>query len=605
MPSPPTATTVIRSQIDKTTQETVASASRDCSNERSAALRSPQRKFSMSGRILIRAIELFIASLCALVSTASAGDYRGASAGWPTYANGTYAAGYPANYASGAYYVARPVATTTSAGYAPSGTVYMPVTAAYANPTYFAAYGRSAAAYQPVSVGYAPTDGGYYAQAANYAPVTANYAPANSYAVTPAGINSGAEAAAYFGQPTPLNYVPPRVTYRPTYAAVPVYMYRPVTAYQPIAGQPVTCMQASTCNTCMPQAQRCGSCLSWLNPFNWFRHGSSCCGYSGCGAPPTTAYCGTGCGQPYYPTVVPVVPTVPVAPPMNIIPAQPGVSIPRAGVTIPPPPTVAPGGRTIISPIPAENPPSLAPRGGSMIQPAPGSTFSTPLPGGQTPLPGSFQTQPGFQQPGAPGTGGSMIIPSQPPIGGGQGSFGTGTNYPPATDPYNSTLTPANPGSGADGNKASPAPNSGSMQNGPNHSVFGSGYRGSAAQFDSNNAASDGVIRAPELQPALPRGVQSVPDPDVQESARPLNSVPNSSAPKLLDPRDKTASRDPRWAVVPAQWPTKAVSGQLSERPVAPTKVYQAAAPLSASPYASSQVSAADYDDLGWKTAAF
>src|SRR5437667_2945166 len=166
----------------------------------------------MSGRLLIRAIGLFVASLCVVAPVASAGDYRGAAAGWPTYPNGTYAANYPANYAAGpAYYVARP----TSAGYAPTGAMYMPVTAAYANPNYFAAYGRSPVAYRPVSVaGYAPAAGGYYAQPGAYAPVTANYAPANSYAVTPAGISAGSEAAAYFGQPTPLNYVPPQVTYR-------------------------------------------------------------------------------------------------------------------------------------------------------------------------------------------------------------------------------------------------------------------------------------------------------------------------------------------------------------------------------------------------------
>ena len=54
-------------------------------------------------------------------------------------------------------------------------------------------------------------------------PYAANYAPANSYAVTPAGLGSaGSEAAAYYGQPAPVNYVPPRYTYRTTYAAVPV-----------------------------------------------------------------------------------------------------------------------------------------------------------------------------------------------------------------------------------------------------------------------------------------------------------------------------------------------------------------------------------------------
>src|SRR5436190_559408 len=132
----------------------------------------------MSGRLFATSVGLFAVMLLAsaiLTAPASAGDYRGTTAGWPSYANGYYAANYPANYA-----------------------------------------------------------------------------PANSYAVTPAGIGAGSEAAAYFGQPTSLNYVPPRVTYRPTYASVPVYMYRPVTAYQPIAGQPQTCLQASTCNTCQP-----------------------------------------------------------------------------------------------------------------------------------------------------------------------------------------------------------------------------------------------------------------------------------------------------------------------------------------------------------------
>src|SRR5207244_12400727 len=124
----------------------------------------------------------------------------------------------------------------------------------------FAAYGRSPVAYRPISVaGYAPAAGAYYGPAmpatAYYAPVTANYAPSNSYAATPAGLSSGgSEAAAYLGQPTTLNYVPPRVTYRTTYAPVPVYMYRPVTAYQPVGAyqaaiaQPATCLQASTCN---------------------------------------------------------------------------------------------------------------------------------------------------------------------------------------------------------------------------------------------------------------------------------------------------------------------------------------------------------------------
>src|SRR5438876_7610973 len=239
----------------------------------------------MSRRHSLRAV--FLVAIAVLARSAAGGDYRGMTAGWPNYANGYYAANYPANYGAGpAYYVARPVATVAYAGQPAAGTLYGPVAAAYANPTYFAAYGRSPAVYRPVStVGYPPAAPGYYAPAtgayyppaapttAYYAPVTANYAPANSYAVSPAGLSSaGSEAAAYYGQPTPLNYVPPRVAYRTTYAPVPVYMYRPVTSYQPVTayqpaiGQPTTCLQASTCNTCQPQRR---SCFSWLNPFTW------------------------------------------------------------------------------------------------------------------------------------------------------------------------------------------------------------------------------------------------------------------------------------------------------------------------------------------------
>ena len=61
----------------------------------------------MSGRILKTAIELVIAAQFA-AAVAQGGDYRGAATGWPAYTNGTYAAGYPANYGVGpTYYVAR------------------------------------------------------------------------------------------------------------------------------------------------------------------------------------------------------------------------------------------------------------------------------------------------------------------------------------------------------------------------------------------------------------------------------------------------------------------------------------------------------------------
>jgi hypothetical protein len=519
----------------------------------------------MSGRILIRAIELAIAAQFVVASMAQGADYRGAPSGWPTYSNGYYAANYPTNNGAGAaYYVARPVAAPgyAVAGYPsmPGAVTYVPARVAYANPTYYAAYGRAPVMYRPVSAaGYAPVDA-YTRNATEgvpYRPVTANYAPANSYAVQPAGMSSaGSEAGVRFAQPTTVNYVAPQYNYRTTYAQVPVYMYRPVTAYQPINAQPQTCyqvpqqqtcLQASTCNTCQPQRSRC---FSLLNPFTWFGHsrGSSGCGTSSCGPAQnscTTNYCGqniaqTGCGQqPYYPgQMTPVVPVYPVQPaPTNVIPAMPRGFLPSGSPTIPPPPTAAPGTRTIITP--ADTVPNLGPRPG--VTPIPGTTIPT-QPGG------SFQTN-----------------PVQP---GGTGSFGTGVNYPPASDPYSSKLTPVEKASGI-------AP---------------------------SNGDSD-VIRAPGSSPALPPSVQTVPDLDKTSSPRPING-----APKLLDPHDKTARAGNRWAAVPAKWPEQnAGSKQLQNRPVTQMRAYEAqnvSVPMN-SPYKNvTPVNAANYDEGGWKTAA-
>lgn len=535
----------------------------------------------MSGRILIRAIELAIAAQF-VAAVAQGADYRGAASGWPTYSNGYYAANYPTNNGAGAaYYVARPV---TAAGYAgtPGMVTYVPARVAYANPTYYSAYGRAPIMYRPVSAaGYAPTT-------AYYAPVTANYAPANSYAVQPAGLGSaGSEAANYYGQPTTVNYAAPQYTYRPNYAQVPVYMYRPVTAYDPITAQPTTCLQPSTYNSCQPQPQR-QRCFSLLNPFSWFGSGSSCgsrgCGTSSCGPPscgqqPTscqTNYCGqayqpSGCGQqPYYPVqpMTPAVPYIPAQPaPINSYPAMPRGFIPSGGTTIPPPPTgaAAPGSRTII---PAEVAPSLAPRPTGPFTPLPGNAIpGQPVNPGFSQPPGSFQTNPG--QPGMPS---------------GTGSFGTGTNYPPASDPYNAPLTPVEKSSG------NPAPSGGA-------SVTGSGFRAS-------DSTESNVIRQPSSSRALPPSVQTVPDIDSPSAPRPINS-----APKLIDPRDKTARLGNRWAAVPAKWPEQNVPAkQLQDRPVTQLRAYEAqnvSGPMN-SPYKNSAplVNAAKYDDGGWKTAA-
>jgi hypothetical protein len=544
----------------RTNQETVDEVCAARSNDLWRGARRQGGSLSMLGRLIIT---LFTA---AVGSAAVAADYRGMPAGWPAYANGYYAANYPAGYATGpGYYVARPVAAP---GYAarPAGAMYVPVTAAYA--------------------------------------------PANSYAVAPAGLGSaGSEAAAYYGQPTNLNYVPPRFAYRTNYAPAPVYMYRPVTVYDPITAQPVTCLQASTYNSCQPQRTRC---FSLLNPFSWFGRGSSCGSGGGCGSAPapTTAYCGTAasqCGQqPYYPgqQAIPVVPAPAMSVPLNAIPAFPsGTIIPRAGTTVPPPPTGAGVPRGGFS-TPGLDPSSLPPRlpagttPGGTFNPGSGSTFTpgnqfTPLPTNPPPGGGGF-TPPAGTVPPSSGSFPTNPGSAPPPTGFGTGGFGTGTNYAPAVDPDSSstTLTPTNNSAQAGGNKP-----------GPSHSVFGSGYGSAPARPDSPRGSNSHVIRAPELGPAMPPSVQTVPDLDAPSKSRPGNH-----APPLLEPRDKTAAvRDRRWSVVPAVWPrNQAIPQQLSDHPVVPTKSHQPlrSAAVSESPHATTQPPAMTYDDRGWKSAA-
>jgi hypothetical protein len=142
-----------------------------------------------------------------------------------------------------------------------------------------------------------------------------------------------------------------------------------------------------------------------------------------------------------------------------------------------------------------------------------------------------------------------------PGFGSGAGSFGAGTNYPPSSDPYRSL--PAAPGS----------------------TIHGSGYR---------SEASGPVIRAPELNSALPPSVRAVPDPDAQQPVAPINS-----APQLLSPRDKmAASDDRRWAVVPAVWPSSkaATSLEVTSDHGSPRLVTDS----------TPSVPARRYDDSGW-----
>ena len=487
----------------------------------------------------------FVLSSCAALSASTAAaqfqyvQYRGMAPGWPNQQAGNYTAYYAPQYGQPMYYVARPT------------------TAAYANPAYFGGYNVArAAAQQPMTAAYyAPqgTTANYGAAPAQYAPAQyapAQYAPAqysatNAYSVSPAGSSTaGAEANSYYGQPTAVNYVPPRFTYRTTMAQVPVYMYRPVTAYQPVAGQPmigqpVTCLQPATTTQCVPQRTRTHS---WFGHslFNW---GHSSCASGACGPQPTTAYCAPAvattcnspqCGQPYYPAqpgvVIPVIPAQPTIVPGTTAPGTIITPLPPAGPTIPSPPTRfgPPASGSVISP--ADTRPSLSPGAFGPRTTVPSTTVpSTTVPFNS---PGSFPVNPNT----SPGV--ITPAPATPFTPGSTGPFGTGTGYAPAVDPYSNSSTTSS--------------TSTSTQVGP--------IRGPEQRAD---------VPAKSIQepkgPVLAPGVQTVPDPDALQPAS-----PNNRAPQLLDPRDKTAAvnaqpqkplrADQRWAVVPAVWPKPEVT---------------------------------------------
>lgn len=558
-----------------------------------------------------------------------AADYRGMPAGWPHYPAPAASLPVAAGYRPGdVVQAARPVPWPSG------GTAYV-VPVAYAMPA------RSVAAQGGYGYGYAAPVASYRPAAiVAYLPVASGSAPGNayvsgtygtparyaSYAVTPAGLSSaGSEAAAYYGQPTPLNYVPPQFVYRTTYAAVPVYLYRPVTVYDPATAQPTTCLQPSTTTQCQPQRHRW---FSWLHPATWFGGGG--CGATGFQPPAaTTTYCASGacqpaasactgasCAQPYYPAqpAPPAIPAVPapgptVAPPATTIPAIPrGTIIPPAGTTIPPPPTRVPSGASGASP--ADLPPRLAP--GTTITPAPGGTF-TPQPGSGTPLPST--TPPATGQPPSTAPGGSFpTTPSTTPPSGFGSGFGSGAfSPPPATAPRSSDA--------ALGGVWHPPTTTGTVSG---RTVGGIGPLESAADGSTGRPASSdpGVIRAPALGPALPEGVRTLPDLDAPRAPQPLRTTP-----QLIDPRDKTAllRSDARWAVVPARWPTRTVPAgnspaaaqTASERPVQPMALHQpgkctpdsaAAAPRPSTATAvmpSILPAATDaYDDRGWRPAA-
>jgi hypothetical protein len=168
---------------------------------------------------------------------------------------------------------------------------------------------------------------------------------------------------------------------------------------------------------------------------------------------------------------------------------------------------------------------------------------------------------------------------------------------------------PSNPIPAAPSGGFNPSPSGGSFT-----PVPGSGfYPPSNDPYSSSSGASLG---APEYKSATPVGpiltqpesargsalnssVQPVPDPDAKSPPRPLNR-----APQLLDPRDKTArSADPRWAVVPAIWPSKltTTTARSGTKPYSERSYSEPRAEVR--PVSTPTLNPADFDDGGWKSA--
>jgi hypothetical protein len=262
---------------------------------------------------------------------------------------------------------------------------------------------------------------------------------------------------------------------------------------------------------------------------------------------------------------------------------------------------------------PADLPPRLSP--GTTITPAPGGTF--------TPQPGSVPSGPGTAPPatGQPPTtvpGGSFpTTPSTTPPSGFGSGFGSGAFHAPGAAGTGSL----NASSQGVWGPSSPAAGTINGRTVGRAGVLESGDEGATGRRPSS---TPGVIRAPDLGPALPEGVRTLPDLDVPQTPRPA-----SRAPQLIDPRDKTAllRSDPRWAVVPARWPTRPTprgdgttaqrtppsqprpTQQLSLHPPrtaasdSPAATPRAAVPLMATP-STAAATAELYDDRGWRPAA-
>jgi hypothetical protein len=454
---------------------------------------------------------------------------------------------------------------------AQTGTVrgYPPGTALQQTPYY--------SAYYPVQYGYAypPAASDAAAYQAAYptirlSPQTAYYAPAQpaatyavarptaNYTLAPAGgVSAGSEAYAYYGQPAPLNYVPPTYYgYQTRVVQVPVTYYRPYTAYQPGVAAPVTCQRA-TCGTVgQPATRRWFSCLDWL--FHKRPCGAPAAAVPVAAVPaavPRAVCYGNSCapapcGTPYYNTVPPAT-TVPVIPGTTVVPSTVAPPSGIRGILTPQPTVPPPGTRTIVPPAGTAIPGGTAPDG-STIRPS-------ITPGTSVPAPGLF-----------PGTSGSGFGPS-------------GANYPPPVERGSA------PVSSDDSGRAFV------RQEAPSTQAQGSSASRGGPSSADGPALNRPTISEPTLGPR--RSVQPVPDP--ASSERLERESPANRAPQLIDPSDRTAAaRSARpgqasWGVVPATWPEKTAPPAAARRGGnQPVRQYVPAP------------TADNWDDTLWKSAA-
>ena len=383
-------------------------------------------------------------------------------------------------------------------------------------------------AYYPVQYGYAyPQPAASWSgipQTAYYAPVPAAQAaarPTASYTLTPSGgVNAGSEAFAYYGQSTPLNYVPPTYAgYQTRMVQVPVTYYRPYTVYQPGVAVPTTCQRVATGTVCQPTTgHRWFSCLDWL--FHKRQCGAPAAVPVAAApvaaapiatvpavAPRAVCYgstCVPQCGTPYYNTV-----------PSNVVP---GVAVPSITV----PGTAVPGTAVPGTAVPGTAVPGTAVPGGIPGFLAPPATV--PPPGTRIIVPGTSGTTSGD---------GADVIPRIAP----------GTSVSPPN---------SFPGTG-----------SGFSPSGANYSrSIGGSDRGRTAATESpyeGPSLTRPAISEPSLSPR--RSVRPVPDPAAGKSRE--SGRPSNRAPALITPGDRTAdagsgsNRADAWGVVPAKWPEK------------------------------------------------